>query len=298
MIDFSNCKINKFRGYGGNNGSKISIIYDNNIYMLKFQPRAKNNKKMSYSNGCISEYLGSNIFNIIGIKAQETILGIYKDKMVVACKDFNTNGFSLMEFAQLKNQIIDSSESGYGTELDSIIETINEQTLIDPKLLESYFWDMFIVDALIGNFDRHNGNWGILVNEDRQIALPAPIYDCGSCLFPQITEKGLAEIIKSKEEIENRVYTFPNSMIKINNVKINYFNFLLNTNNKLCLKSLFKIGKRINLYKINKLIDNTDYMTDLHKGFIKKIIKERKEKIIDFVIKERSRNIGLEEMRL
>ena len=24
------------------------------------------------------------------------------------------------------------------------------------------FWDMFIVDALIGNFDRHGGNWGFI----------------------------------------------------------------------------------------------------------------------------------------
>ena len=27
------------------------------------------------------------------------------------------------------------------------------------------FWDMFIIDALIGNHDRHNGNWGFLLNK-------------------------------------------------------------------------------------------------------------------------------------
>ena len=41
-------------------------------------------------------------------------------------------------------------------------------------------------DALLGNFDRHNGNWGILVDEESQTAEIAPVYDCGSCLYPQL----------------------------------------------------------------------------------------------------------------
>ena len=36
MIDFTNCKINKFRYYGGKNRGKICIIYNNEQYMLKF----------------------------------------------------------------------------------------------------------------------------------------------------------------------------------------------------------------------------------------------------------------------
>ena len=49
-------------------------------------------------------------------------------------------------------------------------------------------WDMFIVDALIGNWDRHNGNWGFLYNTITDEISLAPIYDCGSCLFPQADE--------------------------------------------------------------------------------------------------------------
>ncbi len=40
------------------------------------------------------------------------------------------------------------------------------------------FWDMFIVDALIGNFDRHGGNWGF-IKKDNQYRI-APVYDNGS----------------------------------------------------------------------------------------------------------------------
>ena len=36
MIDFSNAKINYYKYYGGKNGGKICINYNNEDYMLKF----------------------------------------------------------------------------------------------------------------------------------------------------------------------------------------------------------------------------------------------------------------------
>ena len=33
---------------------------------------------------------------------------------------------------------------------------------IDLDELKEKFWNMFIIDCLIGNEDRHNGNWGFL----------------------------------------------------------------------------------------------------------------------------------------
>ncbi len=79
---------------------------------------------------------------------------------------------------------------------------------------------MFIVDALVGNFDRHNGNWGFLINENlkRKIEL-APIYDCASCLYPQLTDENIIEIIDNEQEMEARVYVFPTSALKINDKK-------------------------------------------------------------------------------
>ncbi|MDA6840105.1 hypothetical protein OSL57_25655, partial [Escherichia coli] len=96
---------------------------------------------------------------------QDTLLGNYTDsrgksKLVVACRDFTEGGKRLIEFAQLKNTCIDSEQNGYGKELDSILEAVNEQTLYPADELRAFFWDMFIADAFLGNFDRHNGNWG------------------------------------------------------------------------------------------------------------------------------------------
>lgn len=161
MINFTNFPTRN-KTYAGANGSKISVLYNNDLYMLKFPSLAQINKEMSYANSCASEYIGSHIFESVGIPAQETLLGLYdlngKQKIVVACKDFASSGLVLQDFASLKNTIIDSSNNRYGTELESIIQTLDEQKAIDSQKLKNWFWDMFIIDALIGNWDRHNGN--------------------------------------------------------------------------------------------------------------------------------------------
>ena len=41
------------KAYSGANGGKISIIYDGELYMLKFPPAAPRNDDLRYSNSCI-----------------------------------------------------------------------------------------------------------------------------------------------------------------------------------------------------------------------------------------------------
>ncbi len=48
IIDFTELQ-KKNKAYAGANGSKISILYDGEQYMLKFPPQAIVNKDMSYS---------------------------------------------------------------------------------------------------------------------------------------------------------------------------------------------------------------------------------------------------------
>ena len=112
----------------------------------------------------------------------------------------------LQDFASLKNTIIDSAHNGYGTELSDIVKTLEEQTAIDSKLLTDWFWDMFIVDALIGNWDRHNGNWGFLYNPETDKVSLAPIYDCGSCLFPQADAEIMRKTLNDPAELEIRIF--------------------------------------------------------------------------------------------
>ena len=282
-IDFSSCNLNA-RAFNGANGSKIGIIYNGENYLLKFAPHPKSNVELSYTNSCFSEDISCKILKTLGLNSQDTMLGKYKDKIVVACRDFTEQNYRLYDFASLKNTIIDSANNGYGTELSDVLKTINEQQLflIDNKQIKEFFWDMFIADSLLGNFDRHNGNWGFLVDEKINEHKIAPIYDCGSCLLPQADNNLMQKVLSDSSELEARVYTFPNSALRQNNIKINPYHFLTNTDNVDCLISLEKITQRINLDKINEIINQTPYISDLHKEFLQVIVKERKEKILDY----------------
>ena len=258
--------------------------------MLKFPVINEGISKHGYSNNCISEYISCNIMKTLGLKVQNTILGTYKSnniiKVVVACKDFTTKGGILKQFAELKNSQIESSKNGYGTELSEVIETIEQQQIYDVKELKEFFWNMFIADCLVGNFDRHNGNWGFLINEAEKKIGIAPIYDCASCLYPQLTDERIEEIINDKEEMEARVFVFPTSALKINDKKINYYEYISSLKNKDCNDALVRLFSKINLKEINKIIDNTDYISEIRKDFYKKIIKMRYEKILMYSYKK------------
>lgn len=284
MIDFTNLPIRK-KAYGGANGSKLSVIYNNDLYMLKLPMRALKNPNMSYTNSCTSEYLGCHIFNMLGVKAQETILGTYtyhgKERMVVACKDFTNLGTVVMDFASVKNQIIDSASNGYGTELEDILNTIDNQNVINPKELKEHFWNMFVIDAFIANWDRHNGNWGFLYNQEKDTLEIAPIYDCGSSLYPQIDDELIKKVLSSKIEMNARVYDMPTSAILINGKRSNYFKVITSLEYKDCNNAIKRIVPRIDLASINNLIDSVDELSNLQKDFLKKILKLRKELILD-----------------
>jgi len=68
--------------------------------------------------------------------------------------------------------------------------------------------------------------------------------------------------------------------LKQNGVKINYAQFLLNTQEKKCRKAVKHISGKIDLNKINSIIEETPFISDIHKVFLKFMIKERKEKIV------------------
>ena len=295
MIDFTNA-VQKNKTYAGANGGKISVLYNGEQYMLKFPPFPTINKEMSYTNSCISEYIGCKVFESVGIPVQETVIGTYtskgKEKVVVACKDFTSQGITLQDFASLKNRIIDSERNGYGTELADILSTIDEQTAMDSETLKTRFWDMFIVDALIGNWDRHNGNWGFLYNNATDEVTLAPVFDCGSSLYPQADEDLMKKILSDKNELNHRIFDIPLSAITYNGKKINYFKFLSEGKFPDCNKALKQIASRIDMKKIYEIIDNTPTVTELQKEFYKTMLTARKERIIDFSLnklKEKSK---------
>lgn len=295
IVDFTDIIENNpsFRAYSGANGVKKGILYNGKPYMLKITHRNKDSK---YTNSILSEYICSKIFSILGFSVQEVILGKImdngKEKLCVACKDFKEKGEYLYEFLSIKNSLLkDGSSNGSGTELSEILSTIKEQKFINKSEVIKFFWDMFIVDSYLGNFDRHNGNWGFLVNENTKSTRIAPVYDCGSCLYPTATDDDLILFSNSKEEMNKRIYTFPTSAIRLEDKKINYFDFLSSTDNIHCIDSLKRMTSIISAKEIEveNLIESLP-ISNIRATFYKTILKERKEKILEKAL-ELNKNI-------
>ena len=294
MVDFTNCDVDVFRTYDGANGTKICIIHEQERYMLKFPPPAKN-PLASYSNSCISEHLASSIYRTLDMPTQETLLGNYttdsgKEKVVVACKDFCGIGDELVSFARIKNTCVDSEHNGFGTELSPVLEAIETQKLLDPLIIKRRFWLMFSADAFLGNFDRHNGNWGFLINQGKEAVSLAPVYDNGSCLYPQLTEEQMKMVLNDRTEIENRIYVFPNSALKINGKKINYLDFLLHSEDSVCNDAFKWVYERIDFTKIEPLISNLP-VSKIAKDFYATMLHERKSLLMDVVWKNRLKSL-------
>lgn len=282
MIDFTECPRVLGRAYNGANGKKIAVMYQGETWILKFPSDVKSRpNEQSYSNSCFSEHLGSTIYRMLGIPAQETKLGTHvngKTKVVCACKDFTTPGIRLYDFCSIKNTVIDSASGGTGTELSDILTTIELQKFVDPTIAMGRFWQMFVVDALLGNFDRHNGNWGFLTDEFTGVSSLAPVFDCGSCLLPQADDSIMRKCLENENEMNARIFTFPSSMLKINGKKINYYDYLHNSSSHDGLKQALKsLTPLISQLDFETLIEATPYLSLLQREFYLQYLCKRRE---------------------
>lgn len=210
LVDFNGApRVNRF--YGGNAGRKICIDYQGEPWMLKYPESTANlqGRIASYTNSPVSEYLGSHVYALAGIPVHETLLGFRDGKVVVACKDFTYPDKALLEFKMLRNSISDDAGSfssrpsdGTNVTLSDVLESINQlDNVYDAELLRNRFWDMFVVDALIGNKDRNNGNWGLLARNGVIEGL-APVYDNGNSFFNKRTPTLNAERLADPDLLE------------------------------------------------------------------------------------------------
>lgn len=291
-VDFTN-SIEKVCEYGGSEKKK-KIIYNGEVYLLKFpDPIREKNMPLSYINNVFSEYIGCKIFENVNIPVQKVILGIYnekqenevKQKVVVACKDFTNEKQKLIEFSSLANSITDVDKK-FTTKIEDIYEVFNNLNYdFDKKLMIENFWNMFVVDTLIGNTDRHLSNFGVI--DDGEALKFAPVYDCGSALHPLLTDEKINYLLNNESEFKNvaysiyPVYTYENKKITYNEF---YAKDIPDLND-----ALLRIYPRIDMNKIYDIIDNTMYLSLERKEFLKKSVTIRKEKILDIAYKKLSR---------
>jgi len=296
LIDFTNCKHDKRATYGGSD-KKYGIFYKEQRYMLKIADKVpeqnRNELNSSYSNSAFSEYIGCHIIESIGLPVQETILGTVNrisssgeqtTYPAVICKNFIPETHDLQEFKFIERALIDAVPPKIPkiVNIYQILTHPNEYFDKDfGKIALERYWDTFIIDALLGNFDRHANNWGYLVNKETQEMSLAPIYDCGSCLYPQITDEAIPNILNTPEEIQMRIDKFPTAALELENGnKASYRKYIASFQNPDCTAALMRIMPKINMNKIADIINKTPGISDIRKTFYKTMIQERYNQIL------------------
>lgn len=198
--------------YGGNSGSKEGIWYHDSRWIVKYPKNTKDlsvTMERSYNTSPASEYLGSHIYRILGFPVHQTILGLRNDTIVVACKDFVDDKSHLIEFRQLKNvynqklnlmldkSMSSTNSSQHCTSLEAIMLHLDYNPAITkvPGIKER-FWDCVVVDGLINNNDRNNGNWGILRTGSKDVL--APVFDNGASFSPNVPEQKLVDRLRDE----------------------------------------------------------------------------------------------------
>ena len=282
---------NSLRAYGGAAGRKVGILIEDEPYILKLpgnlKERNMKNVRLSYSNGPVSEYIGSHIYHSIGLPVHETSLGTYNGKVAVACKDFLKNDEKLYEFEKLKvtfvPQFLDSNgneTNGTGCDLQEVLLTINEHKILNKiEGVEKRFWDMFVIDALIGNPDRNNGNWGVIIDSKNNIRL-APVYDNGNCLNDKWDDEKMQHCLMEPKSLVAEAYKGKICIYELNDRRINPYKLIEAREYPGCNAALKRIVPNIDMSKIAKIIDEVPCISAIQKQFYMALLNQRYENVL------------------
>ncbi len=209
MVEITDSMRNN-KNYNGNT-RKFGVTLNGVDYIVKF---SKNNDMSVYC-----EYIASEFIRSLGISCHEVTVGVYKGEIVNIIKDFTSNEkYSLHSYKDTKQTSEDTDIGSKEYTYNDILYLIDKHLKLsdkDKELAKKSFWNMFIVDAILGNRDRHWGNWGYLAYKNRYNL--APLYDNGASLYPNVNNVIISYINEETRYkfLYERVFTFPASLFKI-----------------------------------------------------------------------------------
>ncbi|MCR5786734.1 MAG: hypothetical protein K6G28_03465 [Acholeplasmatales bacterium] len=218
IIDFTNCNLSSRNlEYAGRAGEKRGIIYNNELWFLKFPKNTLGMNRvtgLSYVTSPLSEYIGSHIYEILGYDVHKTILGICNDgkrnKVVCACKDFINDDKNelLIPYTALRNDtnplIMDRNDDSFASasNINEIEFQLKHNTVLSKiKNAKDRFWDVVLIDMLINNNDRNEDNWGIIKYKKEDSYELSPIYDCGNSFYGKTSDERITDIMSSEEKL-------------------------------------------------------------------------------------------------
>ena len=256
--------------YGGHGGSKRGVIIDGERWFLKYpkSTRSMDVEGLSYSTTPLSEYLGSHIYELIGLETHKTKLGFANGKIVVACKDFLDSNETIIDYNMIKNEydenveraiehLSSSSNLDSNHDLEEVLLIMEENPYFKsiPEL-RMRFWDMFVIDAFIGNNDRNEGNWGLVLNKETNELKLSPVFDNGAAFYNKSNDEKLTSIYNDDFKFKQSVYDSSVSVYRLNGKRLNPLKYIESMNNKECNKAVLRMISKINMDKIISIFND------------------------------------------
>lgn len=216
IYDLNACDVSNRNGmYGGMAGLKEGILWNDEFWLVKYPKTTKGMdvNDLSYTTSPLSEYIGSQIYEILGYDVHKTVLAQRHGKIVVACKDFCKNVGDLREIRTLKNiynevlaerlelELNETSSSHMVDLKELLIHFENNPILSKVHGVKERFWDCAIIDGIIKNNDRNNGNWGLLY-ENNHYKL-APIFDNGASFSNKLSDDKIVRLMGDECKMRN-----------------------------------------------------------------------------------------------
>ncbi len=271
----------------------MGITYEGKDYLLKFPGNLKEqqmkNINLSYSNSPVCEYIGSKIYELVGLPVHHTILGTRNEKIVVACEDFLGDGDRLYEFDKIKvtfePHFLDSNgneTNGVGVDLYEIMMTIQEHPFLkDISGVKEHFWNMFVMDALIGNTDRNNSNWGIILRKDGLKEI-APVYDNGNCLNNKWDDEKMQIVMNDTDKMEAEAYKARRCIFELHGKRVNPYHIMESMEYQECSEAIRRLTPKIgsSMNKIQEMIKEIPVISEIQKQFFTSIIEYRYENVL------------------
>ena len=294
--DFSHC--HKISGGLDGNAQKTRIVYNGEIYIIKFgddlEPDPKRPLKGSYNHLPIVEHVGCKVARALGLPVQETLLGFYEGRWVVACKDFVLplgDGFSLQSYNSFEIELVPPRRRGKIPKLSNINHVFDTHRFFDGirDVVRERYWDTMVFDSIIANNDRHGGNWGYI---GKRTASPdgcmsnrffdlAPIYDCGSSLSAWLDEKEMPELFSNAKTLEGRAFDYPAACLVISgDRRISYHDLLMSDAGSPARASLMKLAPAIRSLNIDAVLDAVPEISDVRRDFYKATLYSRIKHIL------------------
>ena len=124
------------------------------------------------------EYYAAQVAECMNIDAVKYNLSKWKGRLCSTCKIFTNKNLSYISAGSLVKGSIDDVAKYYRELGDEYYQS---------------FADMIVFDAVVLNTDRHLGNFGLLIDNDRnRICAPAPLFDHGLSLLTYAMEDDLS----------------------------------------------------------------------------------------------------------